>query len=236
MGRQPYMPLYVGDYIKDTRILPLNVRGFWLDLILFMWDNPVRGEIIGTIEEVARMIGCDVQEARFALNLLQQKKTADIVLLASGEFHIVSRRMKRDAEISQIRSEVGKNGVKAKNEKKFASAKQQAKVKQNTEYDNEVENDIELKIKESFDEIYVNGQRMKWSHIDFDFEFRSFIEKVRGSPKFYQQHESLRLAFQSQLRNAKKKTNGKQTPSDLAASFANRVMQDAAGGKFQGDK
>jgi uncharacterized protein YdaU (DUF1376 family) len=232
MGRQPYMPLYVGDYIKDTRILPLTVRGFWLDIILFMWDNPVRGEIIGTIEEVARMVGCSIDEARFALNLLQQKKTAEIVLLDSGEFHIVSRRMKRDSEISRIRSKVGKNGVDAKKAKQFA----EAKPKQIPEYEYEVENDIELKIKESFDEIYLNDQRLKWGHIDFDFEYRTFCEKVRGSPEHYQKHDGLRLALQAQLRYAKKKTNAKQTTTDLATSFANRVMQDAANGKFQGNQ
>jgi uncharacterized protein YdaU (DUF1376 family) len=147
MGRQPYMPLYVGDYIKDTRVLPLNVRGAWVDLILFMWDNPVRGEFIGTIDEVARLIGCGIDEARFALDLLKQKGTADIDLLTTGEYKIVSRRMKRDAQISKIRSEAGKNGVEAKKDKGFAQAKGQAKQKQNTEYDNEYESDTGIKIK-----------------------------------------------------------------------------------------
>lgn len=235
MGRQPYMPLYVGDYIKDTRVLPLSVRGAWVDLILFMWDNPVRGELIGTIEEVARMIGCNTDEAHFALNLLKQKGTADIYLLPTGEFKIISRRMKRDAEISQKRSEAGKNGVEAKREKVFAEAKGPAKHKQNTEYDNEYEIDIENKLKGSLDEIYIDQQRSKWQHVNFDFELNSFREKVRGSPVHYANHDTggIRLAFQSQLRNAKHKTNGqhskngKQSSGDLAAAFANRVMRDA---------
>lgn len=133
MGKQPYMPLYVGDWIKDTRSLPANVRGIWIDLVLFMWDNHTRGEMTGSIDEIARMVSCQVEETKFAILLLQQKKTADITLLPSGEFHIVSRRMKKDIEISRIRSEAGKNGVEAKKEKKFASAKQ----KQNTDIDNE---------------------------------------------------------------------------------------------------
>ncbi len=210
MSKQPYIPFYVGDYLKDTRILPLAVRGAWVDLILFMWDAPVRGELIGTLQEIARMIGCDSSEAKFALDLLNQKKTADIILLTTGEYKIVSRRMKKDAEISAIRSEVGKKGVLSKKNKAFAEPKVQAKQKQNT--DNDTDYDIELNIKGAFDEIYLEQQKMKWAHLNFDFEFITFCEKVRGSPEHYKSHESsgLRLALQSQLRNSKGKNgNGK---------------------------
>lgn len=233
MGRQPYIPLYVGDYLKDTRILPLSVRGFWVDMILFMWDAPVRGEITGHPEDFARLAGCTTDEANFALNLLKQKSTADFVLLADGQTKIISRKMKRDAEISKKRSEAGKNGVDAKFAKAKAEAIEQAKLKQKPEYDNEVEIDIELKLTESLDEIYIDGQRPKWGHIDFDFEYNSFCEKVRGSPGHYANHDTgaMRLAFQSQLRHAKKKTNGtpkdkrSQHLEDLATDFAKRASE-----------
>jgi uncharacterized protein YdaU (DUF1376 family) len=158
MGKQPYIPFYIGDYLKDTRILPLAVRGAWVDLILFMWDAPVRGELIGTIQEIARLIGCDTSEAKFALDLLKQKNTASIDLLPSGEYKIVSRRMKKDAEISAIRSEVGKKGVEAKKKSNFAEPKAKAKQKQNTEYDNEYDNednnDNELSIWPTFQDFW----------------------------------------------------------------------------------
>lgn len=211
MGRQPYIPFYVGDYLKDTRVLPLAVRGAWVDMIMFMWDNPVRGEIVGTIQEIARMIGCDQVEAEFALNLLKQKRTADIDLLPTGEWKIVSRKMKRDHDISEKRSLAGKNGVKVKFAQAIAQPNGQAKHKQNPEYDNEVDNGIENKLKGAFDEIYTEQQESKWTKVDFDFELTTFMEKVRGSPDHYRGHDSqgLRLAFQAQLRNAKqKRANG----------------------------
>lgn len=149
MGKQPYIPLYVGDYLKDTRALPLSVRGAWVDMILFMWDAPVRGELIGTIEEVARMIGCDRSEAEFALNLLKQKKTADIDLLPSGEFRICNRRMKRETEISEKRSFAGKKGVEVKFAQANAKPKRKAKTKQNTDIDIEDDIDNENTVKES---------------------------------------------------------------------------------------
>lgn len=106
--------------------------------------------------------------------------------------------------------------------------------------ESESEYEIENRLKEAFDEIYVEQQQIKWPHIDFMFEFRSFCEKVRGSPVHYRSHDTggLRLAFQSQLRNAKPKKNGtgknKQSTADLAQAFAERVSSDASNGKFQG--
>jgi len=92
-------------------------------------------------------------------------------------------------------------------------------------------NEIENKLKGAFDEIYLEQQKMKWMHIDFDFEYRAFCEKVRGSPDRYRTHDTggIRLAFQSQLRNAKSKKNGvtkKQQHTDsLITGLAERVMQ-----------
>lgn len=66
---------------------------------------------------------------------------------------------------------------------------------------------IDNKIKESFDEIYLQTQRMQWGHIDFEFEYNAFCNKVRGSPGKYQDHDTdgMRLALQSQLRTARRK-------------------------------
>jgi uncharacterized protein YdaU (DUF1376 family) len=224
MGKQPYIPFYVGDYLKDTRILPLAVRGAWVDLILYMWDAPVRGELIGTIEDFARLMSCERSEAQFALDLLKQKMTADFVLLDSGQIKIVSRKMKRDDEISKIRSGVGKKGVEAKKKKEFASAKDKANGKQNPEYDNEDE--IKDKLKGAFDEIYLDQQKIKWPHLDFMFEYRAFCEKVRGSPDHYRKHDSggLRLAFQSQLRNSKGK-NGNGNTKNNGSGYVNGLME-----------
>lgn len=66
---------------------------------------------------------------------------------------------------------------------------------------------IEEKIKSAFDEIYIEQEKIKWPQIDFQFEYDSFCNKVRGSPDHYQNRDTdgMRFALQSQLRNAKKK-------------------------------
>jgi hypothetical protein len=70
-------------------------------------------------------------------------------------------------------------------------------------YRNGISISIEDKIKESFDPIYLEQEKMKWPQLDFKFQFDAFCTKVRGSPEVYAKHNSLRLAFQKQLREAK---------------------------------
>lgn len=146
--KQPYMPLYLGDYIQDTRVLPLNVRGAWVDILLNMWKSETRGVLIETIEEYSRMLSCTQQECDFALNLLMQKKTCDFEILADGKIKLISRRMVRDFEISSIRSKSGKNGVDAKKNKSFADSFAEAKLKQNTDIDNDINNDTDIVLKD----------------------------------------------------------------------------------------
>lgn len=92
---------------------------------------------------------------------------------------------------------------------------------------NEDVNEIENNLNRALDEIYLDQQKPKWPHIDFDFEVNSFKEKVRGSPEHYRNHDSsgLRLAFQSQLRNAKKKFNGTSTKQQQSAGTAEYLKQ-----------
>jgi hypothetical protein len=226
MSKQPYIPLYTGDYLQDTRMLPLNVRGAWVELMIHMWRSKERGVIVGTMPEFAMMMGCQFEEANFAIGLLQQKSICDYEIMANGMLKLICRRMVREAKTSIERSEAGKAGVEARKAKAIAKANEQAKTKQNTDNDIGIKTDTEFKnelkkveekieiiedrLTSALDELYIDQQRQKWSHVDFDIELMAFKEKVRGSPDHYKTHDTggLRLAFQSQLRGAKKKSNG----------------------------
>jgi hypothetical protein len=84
---------------------------------------------------------------------------------------------------------------------------------------------LDEKIMNAFDEIYIDQEKIKWGHLDFNFELESFKNKVRGSPEDYQNHDrnGIRKAFQYQLRNSKgKKLNGK--PTDKATEHAASLL------------
>lgn len=147
MAKQPYIPFYVGDYIKDTRRLPLAARGAWIDLILFMWNEPVKGEITATMDEFAGMLSCPRSDCEFAINLLIEKKVCDHQKFPDGHIKLISRRMKKDIDISLKRSGSGKKGAeekaKRKQNNKFANNLHIANHKQNTDIDIDIENDFE---------------------------------------------------------------------------------------------
>lgn len=131
------MPLFIADYLADTRNLPANVKGIWMDLICYLWNSPDRGELDGTLDEISRMVGCDKEEAKFALILLKEKRTADIEILPDGRWKIISRRMVRQVDISQKRAKAGKKS--AKNKRNFAGefvgTKQPTKPQQTIDID-----------------------------------------------------------------------------------------------------
>jgi uncharacterized protein YdaU (DUF1376 family) len=145
MGKQPYIPLYTGDYLKDTRMLPLSVRGAWVDLMIFMWESKERGVLIATMPEYAMMMSCTLDEANFAIGLLFQKGVCDFEVLADGTTKMISRRMVRDAEIAKIRSESGSLGGRPK---KGNQTQKQNKSKTKANTDIEYDNDIVIEYKE----------------------------------------------------------------------------------------
>jgi hypothetical protein len=108
--KQPYIPFYLGDYIKDTRVLPLNVRGGWVDIILAMWNNKKRGEIQGTYEDFSRIMSCSVEESILVIQTLIQKKICNHASLEENTFLLTSRKIKKMDKISKIRRKVGAKG------------------------------------------------------------------------------------------------------------------------------
>lgn len=140
MGKQPYIPFYIGDYIRDTRILPLNVRGGWVEIIIQSWDSG--GEISGTIEEFARMLSCSTDECNLVIQTLKQKKIFDYLEGSDGVIKITVRKIKKIIELSQKRKISGKSGGNPKLLKKKVNYKLIQKDNQNPEIENEYENEI----------------------------------------------------------------------------------------------
>jgi uncharacterized protein YdaU (DUF1376 family) len=145
MAKQPYIPLYTGDYLKDTRMLPLNVRGAWVDLMIFMWESKERGVLTATMPEFAMMMSCTLEEANFAIGLLFQKGVCDFEVLPNGMTKMISRRMVRDADLAKKRSEAGLQGGRPKNGKQNHK-QNESKTKANS--DNDIDNDNDNSIKE----------------------------------------------------------------------------------------
>lgn len=253
MPRQPYIPLYLGDWTQDTDGLSIEAEGAWLRVVFKCWRN--EGSFTATIEILARV--CKVTPEKFASILLEWKMNniCNIDEHQNGVITLTSRRIKSDLEKSAVKAVSGSKGGKSA-QAKFKQNKNSAKA--NSDIDNDSDNEIEVGIKEgvqgkplteldtanvlleqSLDEAYLDQEQMKWPHLDFPFELETFRNKVRGSPGDYGTRDvgGIRLAFQYQLRNSKGKikngtTKDKSTEhlSGLMEGFKRRNGGTAPGG------
>jgi hypothetical protein len=87
--------------------------------------------------------------------------------------------------------------------------------------------DVDENLKTALDEIYLDQEKMKWPHLDFNFELESFKNKVRGSPDDYASHDrnGIRKAFQYQLRNSKAKKPNGITSTNKSTEHVNSLME-----------
>ena len=218
---KPYMPLMMGDWIKGTRGMRADVKGVYIGLLIHQYDH---GYLPSDVDDLSLI---EPEVGKVWVKLKEKFE----------EFEPGKLRNKKLEEVRAFWNKQANNGKKGgrpnkPNPEANPNSNPKPNPNQKLHYDLDLDLDYELRIKEAFDQIYLEDQEMKWPHLDFKFQFRTFCEKVRGSPDHYRLHNTngLRLALQKQLRDAKPTSkNGKQTTSDLAAAFAERVRRDAGG-------
>lgn len=116
----PYINLYIGDLKKDTDLLSPAAFGSYMRLMLFhMHEAKNRGQVTFTLPQLCRIFGATNNAETF--ELLQEIvnpefQIVDYTETEKGHF-IKNRRMVKEAGVSQVRSESGKKGAEATNEK-----------------------------------------------------------------------------------------------------------------------
>lgn len=224
MAKDPTFPFYAQDFLVDTIRWTRAMQGLHVSLMAESWANG------GIPDDDGKPTGLGSTDVEPWFKIKHKWVLAD-GMWTSPKLEEVR------AERESFRQKQREKGILSGKKRNRSSTVVQPKTNSGStvvepiESESEYEGGIEKKIKEAFDSIYLEQQKMKWPHIDFDFEFRTFCEKVRGSPSAYITRDSdgFRLALQSQLRYAKpRKISTKQSSSDLASAFAERVRADAA--------
>lgn len=188
MAKDPIFPLYYNDIDRSTKTWTDEEFGAYMRLLMEQWD---KGGLPKDYQRLTRI--CTSLETNWPM--------------LKGKFVEIDGQLKNE-NLEAIREKRLKHKQKQKENVQKRYQKPTKNIPLESEYEIEIENEkgIDLKLKESLDEIYIDQERMKWKQIDFDFELEAFKSKVTGSPSKYASHDTgaLRLAFQSQLRNAKK--------------------------------
>lgn len=137
----PALHFYIGDWRKDPGVQSLSFeeKGVWIELLFLMHESEQRGKlVIGgkaiSEDRLSTMLHLDKQKLSSVLSSLLELNVAD---REPNTGIIFSRRMVRDEEIRQIRSECGKMGGNPGLVKQKKLVKQ--KSKQNSEDEDEDE-------------------------------------------------------------------------------------------------
>lgn len=172
----PYIPLYTGDYIKNTRSLSLEAKGAWVDMILQMWDTKSKGVLIGTIDDFTRSIGSTSSEQTSRIiTELAMKRVADVSKDDNNEyFTIICRRLAREAKISEARSKAVQNRYKNGTKLDTTSA---TKGAQNPE--NEIE--VETESKSDFETDFPYGKSENYFHGPLPEDLIGYAQNIKPS-------------------------------------------------------
>ena len=113
MAKLPAFQFYPADWRKDPNVQALDyyVRGVWFEILCLMHESEQRGKLLLNgrpmpDEALARLLGLDKQKLTSVLGILLDYGVAS----RDDQGALVNRRMVRDEEIRQIRSESGKKG------------------------------------------------------------------------------------------------------------------------------
>lgn len=137
-SKDRWLKFWGADWVKDCRLLPLNVRGGWLEIILIAQDS--FGVVEGTISDFAKIMSCEISEANLVIQMLKQKKICDYEISPEGIIKITCRKIARQTDISKKRSEAGKKGGNPKLKKNLVDNLLKQKDNQNVEYSNSFSN------------------------------------------------------------------------------------------------
>lgn len=79
-GKEPGFFFYVRDWTGDPQLRQATpaTRGMWADMLCFMHSSPTRGELTGTRESLARMLGVTPTEFDHFMQQATEHKFADV--------------------------------------------------------------------------------------------------------------------------------------------------------------
>lgn len=150
---QPYLPLYIQDYLTDEKLNECSAasQGVYIKILCVLHKSDEYGKFLlkqndkqtskqtkNFASKFARHITFSPDVIEDALDELLENR----VMTLDGDI-LFQKRMVRDNEISLKRSSSGKKGGE---KTQFASKFALAKVKANSEYENEYENEYKNRI------------------------------------------------------------------------------------------
>lgn len=223
-NKQPYIPLYIGDWEQDTNLLSLEAEGAWLKIVFKMFKGDKSGVYKISTNALQNLWRKNTHQVNEIIKELKDAETCTITIL-EGYIEFGNRRMINEKNISKIRSTSVQNRYKTSTNNLHPL---------DNEYDNEDDNEIvnkitnELKIKSRlFQEIFIKLiSSAKWKKKTPSAINLSFVKLIKENEK--EAIEMMNLTIENNwqgifpLKNnstGKQKINYKNVASDEARSI-----------------
>lgn len=110
-GKQPYIPIYIGDWEQDTNLLSLEAEAGWLKIVFKMWKNGKTGVYKISTKALQNLWRKSAQETEEIVQEFRDANTCEITY-NDGKYTFKNRRMVRQHEISVIRTNAVNNRYK----------------------------------------------------------------------------------------------------------------------------
>lgn len=208
MAKQPYIPLYIGDWEQDTNCLSPLAEFALLKLVFKLFKSEKRGVFIANFRTLSILFKSDIDKTKDIFQELIDNNILNISPICDDKFEIISRRMIREANISEIRANVGKSG--GRGNKKQTKSKSKAKRLQNADIDNDIDNDI---ITNKL--LNING--------DFQKIFDRWLSYKKARKENYKTEDSKNTALKKLIKF-----------SDNNLALAAEIIDDAIGNNYAG--
>lgn len=186
---QPYLPLYVQDYLTDEKLnmCSLSTQGVYIKLMCLFHKSEIYGGILlkqkdkqcenlasNFAGKIAKLMPVKIELIESALNELLEERVLNI----EGDL-LFQKRMVKDNEISIKRADSGKKGGESTQKSyRFAKAKDQPKDQANTEDENEYENeDINIDINVLKSQFEIFRQNYPGTKRGLEIEFDNFKKR-----------------------------------------------------------
>lgn len=153
LTNQPYLPLYVDDWMNNTKLKMCSpaAHGVMISIMSIMHKEATYGKIL--LKQKFKQTDKQIQNFALQVAKVSAFDFAEIenpliellsegVLLIDGDY-LVCKRMVRDAEISEKRSNAGVKGGASNKNKNFAYTKIEAKPLTNSQANSEANTVIE---------------------------------------------------------------------------------------------
>ncbi len=93
-----WLKFYPADHVQDSRILSLEAKGAWIDLICQMFAQREHGVLEISLASLVRMWGISEEKVQEILDELRYAKMGVIIRNGNGTVTVKSRRMQREAK------------------------------------------------------------------------------------------------------------------------------------------